>query len=72
MEGCKMKKRYYLAMRLIKQVKVRDSSGIIHDVPIDSDNEGGVAGIIPVFTNKRKAKKWGTVIEIELFEDSKK
>lgn len=62
-------KRYYMAMTMHKTGKYLDETGKIKLIQLN-EKEIGIVGMIPVFTNKAKAAKWGRVVEIEL-EDKK-
>jgi len=58
-------KRYYIAMSIRKYGKISNPGA--KDLTIRfEDRETGVYGFLPVFTNKRKAAKWGRVVEIKL------
>ena len=58
-------KRYYMAMKLREWAEVTDVFGDTHKVPVGK-NDDGIVGVIPVFTNKKKARKWGEICEISI------
>lgn len=66
----KVKKRYYAAMKMRTHYDVTDYFGDVHRLSVVEKNTG-IVGLIPVFTNKKKAKRWGKVVEIELLEGEK-
>lgn len=64
-----MAKRYYIAMAMCQNIKINDASGEECDIPV-IDNDHGIAGYVPIFTNKKKARKWAKDIrEIRLGDE---
>jgi len=51
-------RRWYVVLETLKQINIPDLTGEVLKVPLQ-EKKSGIIGVLPVFTNKKKARKWG-------------
>lgn len=63
------RKRYYVAMKIQGTYELTDNfTG--RKVLLSLENrEDGIVGVLPVFTNKKKAAKFGRPVELRVVEE---